>query len=349
MRRPNLPGLTASALVAVFAAVACSSPEAASRSSSSPNPSASAPIVTATSVSTAPMPACRLPIASGLPPLTGIAPQVARGQGGFLSLPAGTFTSDPNSLASYDWAIDKWLPVQAHWISPDGSQYAWPEYSSPSDPPRSFIHVVDARTGADRALAVPAPSVPVSFETSGIYLTRIAPASEAIGTGLALLDPASGNLRQLIPDGHWELVSGSRAYGGDLDPSIPQATLPREIANNRIRQVNLSTGNISTYLSRGGAALDVLGLNSDNLPLVGVSDLSGYKVVVYSGSASDFTELFAGSLNALDNPTGPTATSGGVSWLSSGAGAVWLLDATRTLHRVAASSPQHAIVAGSCH
>jgi hypothetical protein len=177
-------------------------------------------------------------VASGDAPADGNPSHGTKGRGGFLDLSSGTFTTDPNSLASYDLAVGKWLPVPRAWISPDGLRYAYPEYRVGPGPATGLIHVVDARTGADRALAVPAPSMPISFEGAGVYIVRVIPNSGAGPQGLAVLDTGSGSVHQLQAGGLWEYVGGNFAFGRDVDASIPPPPAG-PLAANRVNQLNL--------------------------------------------------------------------------------------------------------------
>src|SRR5262245_6664422 len=167
-----------------------------------------------------PLPTCRLPVASGDAPVDGSPAHGSAGHGGFVQFPAGTFAADPASLGSYDRALGRWVPVFRAWVSPDGARYAFPEYRTAPGPVTGIIHVVDVATGADHPFNVPAPSMPVGFESEGVYVVRVLPNSDAPTQGLAVFDPAGGGLRQVTASGTWYAVGGGGAFGVDLDPGI---------------------------------------------------------------------------------------------------------------------------------
>lgn len=281
---------------------------------------------------------CRLPVASGDAPVDGNAAHGVAGHGGFLELPGGTFTADPQSLGSYDLALHRWLPVPRAWVSPDGSKYAWPEYRRVDGPATGIIHVTDAASGADHAINVPAPSMPVSYEAAGIYIARVVPNSDAPPSGLSLLDPATEALRQVSPDGAWRVIAGGTAYGVDLDSAAAAPAQTGPGAGNRLRALDLATGTARAVQTVPGASLQVLGAAGADVILVVLT--------------ADHTQVRVGSATLYDQPPGqpapgpPAVVDGSTIWLS-GTGAAWRSVAGGQFQKLA-SPLQLTQVAGAC-
>src|SRR5258708_4768965 len=100
--------------------------------------------------------------------------------------PSPSAAAGPGQQTPPPLAVAHWLPVYRAWVSPDGTRYAWGEYRTASGPTTGVVHVVDAATGADHPVNVPAASAVVSFEKEGIYVTRVIPNSGASPGGLTL-------------------------------------------------------------------------------------------------------------------------------------------------------------------
>lgn len=323
------------ALAAALALGACglggppaASPTPTPPSTASPTPHASA----STSAS------CRLPVAAGDGPTDGNPAHGTAGHGGFVALPGGTFTADPASLGSYDLAVRKWVPVPRAWISPDGTKYVWPEYRSVTGPATGIIHVTDAASGADRSLTVPAPSMPVSYESAGVYITRVIPNSDAPAQGLSLLDPASGALKQVIADGSWRAIGTDSAYGVDLDASAPPPAQAGPGAGNRLRSVELATGTPHNLETFPGTNVTILGTQG-NLPVLLL--LRADRAQVRAGTATLYDQPAADP-----PPSPPLVIDGSTLWLG-GAGAVWRSVGGAAFQKITVPL-QFSSVAGSC-
>ena len=260
------------------------------------------------------------------------------GGGGFVQFPGAAFTADPQSLGTYDLAARKWLPVPHAWVAPDGTKYAWPEYRRVSGPATGIIHIVDVASGADRTLTVPAPSMPISWESSGLYIAGAVPFSDAPPSGLSLLDTATGGLRQITPSGAWWIVGTDSAYGADLDPATGAPGSQGPGAANRLRSVRLDTGAISTIQTFPGQQVQLVGVQAAN------------PVFVLTGSGR--TQVHIGTSTIYDQPTGsappmgPAQLDGTAIWLS-GTGAVWHSVAGGQLERIQ-TPVQVSQVAGAC-
>lgn len=311
-------------------------------SATTPAPSATAsasaaPVTPTPSPSTA---ACRLPVAGGDAPTDGNPAHGARGHGGFLAIPAGTFTADPASLATYVLSAAKWVPVPRAWVSPDGKSYAYPEYRTAAGPVTGIIHVVDIASGADRPLGVPAPSIPVSWDAAGIYVARVVPNSDARPTGLSVLDPSSGGLRQITPSGTWTVVGSDSAYGADLDSSLaPPPGGGGPGAANRVWKLSLAGGSPAVVATFPGSNVSVLGVRGSDLVL-GI--VTADRFTVKAGS----TTIYDGAITA-PQPTQPIVVDGNAIWLS-GAGGVWRSDGGGPARQFAVPGLQLAIAGGAC-
>jgi len=295
----------------------------------SPNGSPQVPIPTPTP------PTCRLPIASGDAPVDGVAADGAAGHGGFLDLPAGTFSPDPASLGSYDRAISRWLPVARQWVVPEGIRYAW------GDRTASVVHVIDAASGTDHPVTVPGPSTVIDFETEGVYVARAVPSSGAPQQGLGFIDGGTSAYRQITADGRWLAVGGGFAYGQDLDPAVPGPTGGPPGAANRVRKLDLRSGAVTTVASYTGASVQVLGVYGTE-PLIAAT--AGAIYTVFVGAS---TIVFTGSTGDAD-PGGPVVIDGATVWFSSQNAAVWRWTGSGRATRAADVPLRSLQVAGAC-
>ncbi|HXM54323.1 MAG TPA: hypothetical protein VOB72_02965 [Candidatus Dormibacteraeota bacterium] len=280
-------------------------------------------------------PTCRLPIASGDAPVDGRAADGVTGHGGFLDLPAATFSGDAASLGSYDRAVSHWLPVFRAWVLPDGSHYAW------GDPSAPVIHVVDTTTGTDRPLAVPSVSAVVSFDPEGLYVTTVVPGSGAPPRGLSLLNPATGASRQITADGRWVVVGNGFAFGQDLDTSAAAPPGGGPAAANRVRRLDLRTGAVTTLATYSGASVQVLAVYGSE-PVVAVTAGAIYTVFLGTG-----TTVFTGPTADAD-PGVPAVVDGATVWFSSQNAAVWRWTGSGRASRVADVPLRGLQVAGAC-
>jgi len=305
-----------------------------------PTPTATPPLPTPTPSATAKFVPCKLPVASGDAPTDGNAAHGQPGSGGFLQMPDAVFSKDAQSLAAYDSAAGKWLPVPRAWISPDGTHYAWPENRAAAGPVTGIIHVIEVATGADKPVIVPAPSMPVSYEAGGIFVTRIVPNSDAPPQGLVKIDASTGSFHQITSDGSWTALGGGFAFGGDVDPSIapPPASGPGAFYN-RIRKLDLNTGAITPVQSYSGSSVRVLGTIGPT-PIIGVLTSGGRFQVMAPGVIYDQP---AGA----SDPTDPTVADGTTVWFA-GHQAIFKWDGSGQLSAPIPVPPALAIPAGAC-
>ena len=227
---------------------------------------------------------CRLPAISAI--------DLARGDnpagGGFVQMPGGQFTPDPRAASAglgrpvYDPAIHDWLPQPKGSIwqqypsdlqqAPDGWSYVYesekegpPNPDGPAPPPASVaIHVVDIRTGSDRVVyefSGPPYYNAIDYTPPMIALTPACFECGAGGSNIWSLDERRGSLAKVTDlQSYWSVRHGS-AWGGVTTTTSSM---------DRLVQVSLSTGTVTTWLTEPGTELRLLAISSDGGPLVTV-------------------------------------------------------------------------------
>src|SRR5260370_367877 len=176
------------------------------------------------------LPDCKLP-------LLAYSASSSTWQGEFLSLSSGTLAEDPQggfvtsgtqskSLASpvltgqhpatYDRVAARWVPASSTEMSPDGSRYAYVDYTVPQN---GQLHVVNVATGGDRTLSIPTSRWGVvGFTADGIYLHQ---SYEVIVARLTLFNHGTGAGRTGVTHPTVDAISGQLASVVDRDPVDP--------------------------------------------------------------------------------------------------------------------------------
>ncbi len=214
------------------------------------------------------LPDCKLP-------LLAYSASSSTWQGEFLSLSSGTLAEDPQggfvtsgtqskSLASpvltgqhpatYDRVAARWVPASSTEMSPDGSRYAYVDYTVPQN---GQLHVVNVATGGDRTLSIPTSRWGVvGFTADGIYLHQ---SYEVIGAGLTLVNPDTGAVRTVFTDSIVDAISGQVAWVVDRNPNdtLPAAFGTEGPAYNEVQGRDLSTSKTTTWIYRPGSSLAV--------------------------------------------------------------------------------------------
>ena len=232
----------------------------------SPSPSASpTPAVTPTP-SPSPSPVSvlstlhgRIAISSGQP-----------GSGGWIQLPAGSFTADAKSNVlppnggwgqglSWNAQMNTWVPATWYQVRPDGKVYAYMGWSG----------VWIARSdGTSSALAMLRPGMPltiVGVEPEGVYVSP----QERQG-GMVLLDYAGGT-RQVSATGFWQLAAFGYAYG-TVTPYVPQG------GTTTIKMLNLKTGKVQDWFTDPGFQATVIGIDLNAVPIIAASNETTLKI-----------------------------------------------------------------------
>jgi hypothetical protein len=249
---------------------------------------------------------------------------------------------DAGSLTTYVRGAGKWVPVSRAAVSPDGKRYAWVEYKGFGASATGVIHLVDVASGADQAINLPGAYGVVDFSREGVYLGHVIPSSDAPMSGLALLDPGSGGLKQITTDSHsWQRIAGGAGWGTDLDRADPNPP-PGLGPGNRVMRLDLTSGAVSSYFTSFGNRVEILGFDSSSNPVVAVATSTTY--TVRAGSSTVYS-----AASGEPNPWGPGVADANGTWLGSPAGIIWLLPAGGgPLRRTAETGLRPALVAGTC-
>jgi len=220
-----------------------------------------------TASSTATLLSCRIPVMLSTP--------AGQPAGAWITFPTGAVESDPTSLIdrtgsyqgiSYDRAFNRWIPADWNHISPDGRRYIRDGVSGAQE-------IVDVATGAKRSIAMPSARgiwTVVDYTPSGIYLTQMA-GEGPVDPGLWLLNPDSGQLRQLDGTQFWSQVDAKSAWGVAPSPATGATLLSR---------LDFHTGTLSTELAvpyhtplqPGDRLLELISLDAQGRPLVLLRD-----------------------------------------------------------------------------
>jgi len=134
-----------------------------------------------------------------------------------------------DSHGSYDYAVNRWIPVSRSQVRGDGLAYAYAEAykASPSDQfeSRTHIHVVSLPSGADRTIYSGGPYAVIAWQSDGIYLVAVTYYFGEGSRGLWRLDPNSGVLTKLNDSLYFVAISGS--VGWALSSGITPLTLSK--------------------------------------------------------------------------------------------------------------------------
>jgi hypothetical protein len=261
--------------------------------------------------------------------------------------------------ATYDRAVNRWLPVAPGSISPDGLSFAYAEYDLATPAGGGTAHmtgalattgrvrVVDARTGADHVVFSGSPTFWVDgFTHDGVYLSQVTLTMDgAFASGLFLLN-AAGGMPQPVPGGDrpmdrtgWR-VEGGFAWGSDF------ANGGGITGGNQIVSLDLKSGEIRAWTSwPEGVGAEVIGLDARGQPIVGALQaystssgpspaMQGIQVLRLSPSGAA-TIVYRSTDPNASLPVGPAFSDGHGAWLgASPPSSVWLLTAEDVLNRV---------------
>lgn len=193
------------------------------------------------------------------------------GSGGWIQFPGGAFTADPKSNATlpgmgfanglaWNAAMNTWVPVSWYMVRQDGQVYAYI-----SSTQTGLVVVVVRRDGTTFQLGALPQNVftfgAISAEPEGVYVINTTGQG-----GLWLLDYAGG-VKQLAPNGFWQMAAFGYAYG-TITPSVPQG------ATNVIRRMNLKTGQTADWFSRPGMQSQVVGMTINGTPIIEARSVS---------------------------------------------------------------------------
>ncbi len=306
---------------------------------------------------------CALPLYWPAPGLDGY------WQGGFLAYPSGTMYASGlyppskaagafgGASATYDRAAGRWLPVAAGAISPDGLSFAYADYDLPPSPQAGMagersphmagalattgrVHLVDARTGADRILFEGSPTYQLAgFTSGGIYLAQVLLTMDGeLASGLYRMSTAGGAPvavagagRQLDRAG-WSLGGGA-AWGVDFSAGGGIT------GGNRLLRLDLVTGAVQVWLTEPeGTAVSFLGVDAAGRALAAAfpngdstsgSPAPAAPTQLLSISAPGAGKVvYSDSVTSAPPPAAPTAGDSHGVWMSGLMSAVWLVGAS---------------------
>ncbi len=178
--------------------------------------------------------------------------------------------------ATYDRAAARWVPARNSEMSPDGSRYAYIDYSGPTN---GQLHVVNVATAADRTLSIPTgPWAVVGFTSEGIYLHK---SYDGISPGLTLVNPDTGAVRTVFTDSVVNAVAGQVAWVVDRNPND---TLPwpqgQGRGENEVQSRDLGTSKTTTWIYRPGSFLAVAAAANGSIFVHGYDVASDFALVV---------------------------------------------------------------------
>jgi hypothetical protein len=279
-----------------------------SSSSASPPLPPFFPPASGTGVSKPPLTlSCRLPVYVG-----------PSGSGGFIGFPNGNFAPDANSGVNlpspspgspspppvpqygqgyggltYDVAFKKWVPVPWTSVTPDGSRYA---YTSPNS-----IYVTNVADNSQVELGDGKAWVIIAVQSEGVYATN------PNVSGLWLL-PYTGAPRQITTVGYWQAEAAGAAYGTETS-ALPQGV------STTINRLDIGTGAITAWFSRGSASSSVAGFDGQGKPIIFAYPFNSQGPEVWiANSPTNWVAIMGPSIGVFANGT-PIADSHGV-WFS---------------------------------
>jgi hypothetical protein len=211
----------------------------------------------------------------------------------------------------FDAAYSRWLPVGSKSVSPDGAAYAYSQ--SFSDGRTAELHLVSVASGADRVLVTGNWYV-LDFETSGIYVGSLD------NPGIWLLNPNTAALRQLTKGpGPWS-VFGGFGWSTAFDPTDPHPQPAMGgFAPNLLVRLDLTTGVVTPWVHKPGAAISIVGADMEGHPLIEVFSEAHETDLVTGSEATKRLFLFT-----TQEPMTPAAIDSHGVWFKAMSGWIWL-------------------------
>jgi hypothetical protein len=235
-----------------------------------------------------------------------------------ISLPDGTVTVD-NSVApgpggkgvamySFDAPLQKWVPVQRQWVSPDGRYYAFSTSTTgvPGEAPAADLRIREISSGKDRtawkgqgnASVIGWSGSTVYFVLQGMFMTYGAPMS---APEVWAADAAGGNAHRVGPNppppapepgkpapfsfGGFGYIGGGGIWSVTAS-KIPETPAPGSMPTkpmvggpDTIMRMDLGTGAVSSwYTAPDGTTVGLAGLDGQGRPIVTQSDFIKFKM-----------------------------------------------------------------------
>ena len=243
---------------------------------------------------------------------------------------------------TYDWVLNRWLPVRPQFVSPDGSRYVFTEFGV-----TNRIHVVDIATGSDQVVFQLGRFVATGYQRLGITLVHIGPQITGFGQqavepdGVWLLDPVTGKTHQ---------VNADAKYWGDVSSGFAWR---RE--GSSLLRLDLSSGDVSAWAQWPGFDLQVIGFDLAGNPVVDTrhSDLIADPLIEEWVAARQNNPTMFLSVTNSPQPTEHGIEGFGLPTAIGDEHGIWL-EVTWGLYFFSASATQKIApltgkLAGSCH
>ena len=204
---------------------------------------------------------------------------------------------------AYDRSQSRWVPALPSAISPDGSQYAYTETRprTSGQLPSQPIHVVDVASGADRVVHNTGQFDVAAYTDEGIYLVHHVTETDG-SDGLWLLNPRNGVLRQIGSRLEWRFPAGASAWSTDVDPKVAPPPEGAFMRANRVERLDLKTGAVTPWFTRGGEQVSVVGVDTAGHPFIQVGTATTSEVWIASSPTS--AEKLFGSATGAASFTG---------------------------------------------
>ncbi len=226
-------------------------------------------------------------------------PVIAYNTAALISLPGGQVTSEltlngpgykgPGAY-SYDAALQRWVPVQQSWLSPDGKLYAYSTTTSgvPGQAPSADLHVKDVASGHDRVLwQGSGPAQILGWSGSSVYFSwqDMSGMSGPPPGDVWAVDSAGGQPHRIGPNppaspGPYGFFGFQRLGGGalwgltstQLQPGPPQPGKPFVKGPNALARMDLRDGSVGTwYTAPDGATVNLIGVDGQGHPIVALN------------------------------------------------------------------------------
>ena len=260
------------------------------------------------------------------------------GPAGFLDLATGRFAVDVSAPAvgSYSWGARRWVPIPYNQVAPDGLHYALVEDAGSGN---TRVHVVDLSSGGDRVLMKDGPWYVLDYAREGVYVEK---RNRAANYGLWLLDPASGDVRQVLAESVVGMsLGGGGAWVEDVVSEGPVA--------KAVYRIDLVTGVRTLWFSRNLPFAVYYASDGSNNPIVSWESVATNDHPTELWLLSRPQEgvlLYTGPHDSEPFPSGVVDANG--VWLAgnSSKASLWLLTPANQLKKVAATPIQPL---GGCH
>jgi hypothetical protein len=213
--------------------------------------------------------------------------------------------------------------------------------------------VIAVANGKDSPIHLPVqafngqPDV-LDYAADGIYLSN---GFEHLLAGLWLVDPSTGNIRQLSKDIFPVLNAGNGVVWAEaVNPADPNPVMTGTslgALSDEIDRVDLRAGNRTVWLYEPGKGLRILGLDGRGLPLMvetGAWQVDSNARLLLVAQPGRPTSIYKGAI--VDELNGGAVTDTHGTWLTGQPG-IYLYTNSGTLLKVS-DHPAYAFLANSC-